>query len=93
MLTLRDCIDFSDLTEEEVLAIAECEHIPLVTALEEGESLVHTKRGRKELAVMIKGQAEMCERMGNTVHARHLNRVHDAFMKRFAEQKHHAATR
>ena len=30
MLTLRDCIDFSDLSEEEILAIAECEHIPLL---------------------------------------------------------------
>ena len=27
MLTLRDCIDFSDLKEEEILAIAECEQI------------------------------------------------------------------
>jgi len=87
MLTLRDCIDFSDLSEEEVLAIAECEHIPLLTALEEGESMVHTKSGRKRLAVMIKGQAEMCERTGNTVHARHLNRVYKAFMNRFEKEK------
>lgn len=87
MLTLRDCIDFSDLREEEILALAECEHIPLLNALEEGESLVHTPRGRKQIAVMIKGQAEMCKRMGNTVHARHLERVHDAFIKRFKDQK------
>lgn len=93
MLTLRECIAFSDLSEEEVLAIAECEHIPLGTALEEGESLVHTKSGRKRIAVMIKGQAEICERMGNTVHARHLNRVHDAFMQRFNAEKHHATAR
>ena len=83
MLTLRDCIDFSDLTEEEVLAIAECEHIPLVTALEEGECMVHSKHGREQLAVMIKGQAELCERMGNKVHAEQLNQVYDTFMRRF----------
>jgi len=85
VLTLRDCIDFSDLKEEEILAIAECEHIPLVSALEEGESMVHTAHGRKRIACMIKGQAEMCERMGNTVHAQYLNRVHDAFIKRFGK--------
>ncbi|MDG4720398.1 MULTISPECIES: hypothetical protein [Thalassospira] len=85
MLTLRDCIDFSDLKEEEILAIAECEQIPIVTALEEGESMVHTTQGRKRIAFMIKGQAEICERMGNTVHAQHLNRVHDAFIKRFGK--------
>ncbi|MEQ8390522.1 MAG: hypothetical protein RIB30_05975 [Thalassospira sp.] len=83
MLTLRDCIDFSDLKEEEILAIAECEQVPIVTALEEGESMIHTPQGRKRIAVMIKSQAEMCERTGNTVHARHLNRVRDAFIERF----------
>ena len=85
MLTLRDCIDFSDLSEEEILAIAECEHIPLLSALEEGESLVHTPRGRKQIAVMIDGQAEICERTGTTVHARHLRRVRDVFLNRFGK--------
>jgi hypothetical protein len=28
MITLEDCIDFSGLTKEEVLAIAEHEHLP-----------------------------------------------------------------
>ncbi|WP_417806010.1 hypothetical protein [Thalassospira lucentensis] len=83
MLTLRDCIDFSDLREEEILAIAECEHMPVLSALEEGESMVHSPSGRKRIAVMIKSQAEMCELTGNTIHARHLRRVHDAFISRF----------
>jgi len=35
MLTLQDCIELSELTEEEILAIAEHEHIPeMVTSLE-----------------------------------------------------------
>jgi len=89
MLTLRDCIDFSDLREEEILAIAECEHIPILTALEEGESMVHTPRRRKRIAVMIKSQAVICERTGNTVHARHLRRVHDAFVGRFGKSARH----
>jgi hypothetical protein len=32
MITLEDCIAFCDLTEEEVLAIAEHEHLPEIAA-------------------------------------------------------------
>ena len=32
MITLEDCIAFCDLTEEEVLAIAEHEHVPEIAA-------------------------------------------------------------
>jgi hypothetical protein len=32
MITLGDCIGFCGLTEEEVLAIAEHEHLPEITA-------------------------------------------------------------
>ncbi|MCC9625715.1 hypothetical protein LPB41_28915 [Thalassospira sp. MA62] len=83
MLTIRDCIDFSDLSEEEILAIAECEHIPLMNALEEGESMVHTARGRKQIAHIIKDQADLCARNGNAVHALQLMEVYETFVKRF----------
>jgi len=36
MLTLDDCIELSELTEEEILAIAEHEHVPEMVALERG---------------------------------------------------------
>ena len=36
MLTLEDCIGLSGLDEEEILAIAEHEHIPEMAALEMG---------------------------------------------------------
>ena len=36
VLTLQDCIALSDLTEEEILAIAEHEHIPEIVAAELG---------------------------------------------------------
>ena len=42
MLTLQDCIELSELTEEEILAISEHEHIPEMVALELGNYLVHT---------------------------------------------------
>ena len=45
MLSYQDCVELSDLTEEEIEAIAEHEHLPEMAALEMGSYLVHT-RGR-----------------------------------------------
>jgi hypothetical protein len=45
MLTLEDCIALSELTEEEVAAIAEHEHIPTIVAAELGNYLVHSPEG------------------------------------------------
>ena len=44
MLTLLDCLELCELTEDEVLAIAEHEHITEMAALEFGNYLVHTPR-------------------------------------------------
>jgi hypothetical protein len=83
MLTLSDCFDFSDLTDEEITAIAECEHIPLITALEEGECLVHSRRGRKKIAAMIATHADECEACGHLEHAEKLRDVRKIFVRRF----------
>jgi hypothetical protein len=46
MLTIEDCIALSDLTEEEIDAIAEHEHIPEMLAIELGSYLVHLPDGK-----------------------------------------------
>jgi hypothetical protein len=46
MLTLQDCIELSELTKEEILAIARHEHIPEIAALELGHYLVQTPEGK-----------------------------------------------
>jgi S-ribosylhomocysteine lyase LuxS involved in autoinducer biosynthesis len=53
MLTIQDCIELSELTEEEILAIAEHEHIPAMAALELGNYLVHTPEGERRIKDMI----------------------------------------
>jgi len=53
MLTIQDCIELSELTEEEILAIAEHEHIPEMLAVELGNYLVHTPSGEKRIKAMI----------------------------------------
>lgn len=40
MLTLRDCVDISDLSEEEAEAVALHEHLPFIVGLEKGQCLV-----------------------------------------------------
>ncbi|MFZ1830120.1 MAG: hypothetical protein WAW42_15460 [Candidatus Competibacteraceae bacterium] len=45
MLSYQDCVELSDLTEEEIEAIAEHEHLPEIAALEMGNYLVHTEQG------------------------------------------------
>lgn len=45
MLSYQDCVELSDLTEEEIEAIAQHEHLPEMAALELGSYLVHTDEG------------------------------------------------
>ncbi|WP_417844092.1 hypothetical protein [Thalassospira sp.] len=84
MLTLKDCFDFSDLNEDEICAIAECEHIPIISALEEGENLVHSVHGRQRIANMLLQRAKECDLRGMNVHATQLRCIHQAFINRFA---------
>ena len=54
MLTLADCIALSELTDEEVEAIAQHEHIPQLAAAELGHYLVHTPAGELTVKDMIR---------------------------------------
>jgi hypothetical protein len=53
MITLEDCIAFSGLTEEEVLALAEHEHIPEIAAAALAEYLLKQRRGPAKIHEMI----------------------------------------
>jgi len=53
MLTIEDCIGLAELSEEEVLAIAEHEHIPQIAAIELGNYLVQTPDGEERIKAMI----------------------------------------
>jgi hypothetical protein len=69
MLTLEDCIALSDLTEEEILAIAEHEHIPEIAAAELGNYLVHAPDGERCIKAMIRDDIEAAAAGGNRDHA------------------------
>lgn len=53
-LTFEDCLGLCDLTEQEVLAIAEHEHIPAMAAVQLGDYLEHTPEGEQRIKTMIR---------------------------------------
>ena len=53
-LTFDDCLGLCDLSEAEILAIAEHEHLPAIAALELGNYLVHTGDGEQRVKTMIR---------------------------------------
>jgi hypothetical protein len=66
MLTLQDCIGLSELTEEEILAIAEHEHIPEMAALELGNYLIQTPSGERRIKRMIVDDLDAARRAGDS---------------------------
>ena len=83
-LSLQDCIDMSGLTEEEVLAIAEHEHITEIIAVELGSYLVHAPGGENRIKRMILDDIKAATDAGDTQHSATLKTV----LKNFVE--HHA---
>ena len=65
MLSYQDCVELSDLTEEEIAAIAEHEHLPEITALEMGSYLVHTPEGVPMIKRIILDDIEEERRRGH----------------------------
>ncbi len=75
MLTIQDCIELSDLTEDEILAIAEHENIPEMVAVELGSYLVHGANGEKRIKRMIIDDIKHAQETGNLKHAAVLKSV------------------
>lgn len=84
VLSLEDCIALSDLTEEEVEAIAEHEHIPTIVAAELGNYLVHCPDGVPRLKKMIVEDIEAARHRGDLDHCLKLRLVLHHFIKNHA---------
>lgn len=72
MLCLEDCLDFSDLDNDEIEAIAEHEHIPIICAAELGCELLKTPIGVVQLHTMLLDDFNNAIEHGKTEHAGHL---------------------
>jgi|307.fasta_scaffold129069_2 hypothetical protein len=65
MLTFRDCLGLSDLTEDEVQVIAEHEQIPDIVAAELGSGLVHSDDGISRIKAYMRDCIEHARLMGD----------------------------
>lgn len=92
MLTFEDCLALCDLTEKEIAAIAEHEHVPDMVALELGEYLIHSKDGELVIKKMIIDDIQHALDAGNKRHADELQALLKEFvithpkMKEMVEQ-------
>jgi len=79
MLTLRDCLGLSELTDEEVQVIANHEHIPEIVAAELGSELVHSDDGVSLLKAYMLDCIEHARRLGDFDRADALYTVYRRF--------------
>lgn len=68
MLTREDCLALCELSEDEVAAIAEHEHVPEIVAMEMGQYLCHTPGGEVRIERMIVDDIERARALGNFAH-------------------------
>ena len=69
MLSYEDCIGLSELTQEEIDAIALHEHVPSIVALELGNYLLHSDDGIPMIKRIIVDDIEQARAHGDFRHA------------------------
>ena len=72
MITIQDCIALCGLCEEEVLAIAEHEHIPEVVAAGLAEALLKRAHGSETIRHMIIDDIQAAHARGDKRHVAEL---------------------
>ena len=85
MITMEDCLAFSDLTEEEVLAIAEHEHIPEQAAIAFGEYLLSKEHGTEEICKIIVDDIRAAQNRNDQKHTLGLLHVLHHFIRSHPE--------
>jgi hypothetical protein len=85
MITLEDCIGFCGLTEEEVLAIAEHEHLPEIVATALARYLLSHEHGSEEIRDMIMDDIRQAQLGSDKEHVLALLHVLHHFLKTHPE--------
>ena len=84
MLTFEDCLALAELSEDEILAIAEHENLPELAALELGNYLLHTDGGELTIKRMILDDISHARECGNPRRAAALRSVLQQFCSQHA---------
>src|SRR5262245_36837627 len=87
MLTFDDCVALCELTEEEIAAIAEHEHLPMIVAAELGNYLIHGPDGALRIKRIILDDMTVANRAGDNGRALMLKLVLRHFVQRHPECK------
>lgn len=85
MLTIEDMIAFSGLSRDEVLAIAEHEHMPEAAACALAEYLMQQEHGPERIREMIVDDIRMAQERGDKEHVRTLLHVLHHFVRAHPE--------
>ena len=87
MLTFEDCLGMCELSEEEVRAIAEHEHLPEIVALELGNYLMRGPDGELLVSHMFIDDIRAAERRGDLAHAAQLKKALRHFIEEHVGQR------
>ena len=87
MITLEDCLGLCGLTEEEVLAIAEHEHLPEIAATALAEYLLSQEHGSEKVLDMIVDDIRLAQLRGDKNHVVNLLHVLHHFLKTHPEAR------
>ena len=72
MISLEDCLGLCGLTRDEVLALAEHEHIPEIAAAALGQHLLNQATGCAAIRAMIAEDIDWARKRGDMRHAEEL---------------------
>jgi hypothetical protein len=87
MITLEDCVAFCGLTEEEVLAIAEHEHMPEIAAAAFADYLTNQEHGTEKIRDMIVDDIRAAQARNDKEHVLTLLHVLHHFLKTHPEAR------
>jgi myo-inositol-1-phosphate synthase len=87
MITLEDCVGLCGLTEEEVLAIAEHEHLPEIAATALAEYLLSQEHGSEKVLGMIVDDIRQAKLTDDKKHVVTLLHVLHHFLKTHPEAR------
>ena len=85
MLTLDDCVALCELHEDEIAAIAEHEHLPMIVAAELGNYLIQAPDGALRVKRIILDDLLAADRAGDNGRALTLKLVLRHFVERHPE--------
>lgn len=85
MISLEDCLALCGLTEAEVLAIAEHEHLPEIAATAYAQYLLSSEGGTETIRDMIIDDIRRAQLLGDRAHVKSLLHVLHHFLRSHPE--------